>query len=956
MADKKPRKTKRTQALIGGNVEHSNIIIGDHNKLEIHHHGKQIVIPSAEDVTYHRAALKERLEKEAQERWGGMFFYIQEEGATLPIEASPYETGKLGARTNLQDSLKSAERMLLLGDPGSGKTVALERLAWELSAEGEPTLPVVIRLFRYDGKSLSEWVRSRLRECGCLRLDDEDTLTVFLQEGTARCVFLFDGLNEIPPVHRNALVGELDRWISANPRHAVIITSRVQDELWRKLRRELPAMVVQPIHNKQVCEYLIVHLGKTKGEELYHRLDERLLGLTSTPLVLWLIKEAGVAGESLPNNRGELYQRFVKRMLRRDLDREIEIQFSERMKEQALCTLALHINREQRLTCSRREAVDVIAGAFEKDTPDKLDKADALVKACARHGLLAGEDELWFAPHQTVQEHFAAVALKETVEQEQKMSNTARLLHTLTGKRSELNALSSEDWWMETLVQLAGIFEDPNWLARTIAQTNPLLAWHCMLEGREVDDATYAWVFHAGAVHTDSNIRTSTIRNGYRLWKRNPKLGFKLLDSISKDAFFGIIPNTRAFESFVIFSLIIFLDHFKDEKILQELQIIWRRNNLAKFFIVDESAGNFRRILPNFTRAFLSLAIKIIFRFLAIDSIFRLLKDAPQYAHVVRYRDLVIFFHLGDQEKKLYKDLVGYLNVNGGYSTEQMERDFSAAIKIQNLLFQVVVLLGLIVHTQYDPDRFLPFLKKFFEAALDDAEANIWVGTIPVVLMSVLDRNPKRNEYFDFFVYTVEKCQEFYKKKKHYETDTPEAQYLGIYILYQYLRTENLETDWLKTRIDAALSTNNIGFFKALVNSELVIVGIERRLPLAALQTLALFFDRSNAEIRHVIQIFLMRLRMYYPDEVEDFLEKQHAPEDFCLSVSTSKSVQTVSALIEATKIWEFIQDVFSESTWLQQHLTHIFAMATDFKDAKTWLTYVLQYLINLVYGKKNNE
>jgi len=36
-------------------------------------------------------------------------------------------------------------------------------------------------------------------------------------------------------------------------------------------------------------------------------------------LLLWLIKEAGLAGEELPGNRGELFDRFVNRMLARDV-------------------------------------------------------------------------------------------------------------------------------------------------------------------------------------------------------------------------------------------------------------------------------------------------------------------------------------------------------------------------------------------------------------------------------------------------------------------------------------------------------------------------------------------------------------------------------------------------------------------------------------------------------------
>jgi formylglycine-generating enzyme required for sulfatase activity len=482
--------------LVDRNVVNGNIIVGDNNQVVIHQ-GKEVVIPSAEAVARHRIALKERLEKEAITRWGGMSFYIQEEGVTLPIEASPYQTGQLGARTNLQASLKSAQRMLLLGDPGSGKTIALERLAWELCAEDEPVMPVLVRLFRYDGKPLAEWVRTRLQECGCLRLDDEHTLTVFLQEGATRCVFLFDGLNEVAPEYRTALVGELDRWMSAYPRHAVIVTSRVQDELWRGLRGELPAMLVQPIDAEQARAYLTAHLG-AKGDELYQRLDERLLALARTPLILWLIKEAGMAGESLPGNRGELYARFVGRMLRRDTERQMDVQFPERIKQGALAALALRMSRAQRLTCPRREAVDVAAGVFAKDAPEKLEKAEALVNACARHGLLAGEDELWFAPHQTVQEHFAALALQETVRQEQGLSGAARLWRnarqTLPGQKTGLAALAAADWWMETFVQLAGLVADPDWLAREVARANPWLAWWCLEEGRAVDEKTRAQI------------------------------------------------------------------------------------------------------------------------------------------------------------------------------------------------------------------------------------------------------------------------------------------------------------------------------------------------------------------------------------------------------------------------------------------------------------------------------
>ena len=395
-----------------GGVAVGRDVHGDVTVVNITYQGSEIAIPSPEAVAAHRAALRERLAYDAHRRWGGMSVYIQEEGAALPIEASPYQTGRLGRRQNLLGSLHAADRLLLLGEPGSGKTVALERLAWELCDGPGPAVPVLVRLFHYAGTPLAEWVRSILQGTGCLRLQDERALAAFLNEGEGRCVFLFDGLNEVPPTYRDRLVDELVRWMAAYSRHPVILTSRPQDELWRRLREEMrQTIVVQPIGDEQARAYLVAHLEE-RGDALYRQLDRRLQEMARIPLLLWLIKEAGAAGESIPGNRGELYARFVSRMLRRDTDRRMDAEIPERLKREALARLAYHLGLSQRLACPRDEAVDLVTQWLEDG------QAGAVVGACARHGLLAGEETVWFAPHQTVQEHFAALALKDLAEPE----------------------------------------------------------------------------------------------------------------------------------------------------------------------------------------------------------------------------------------------------------------------------------------------------------------------------------------------------------------------------------------------------------------------------------------------------------------------------------------------------------------------------------------------------------
>ena len=104
-------------AASGGGVAVGRDVHGD--VIIVTHQGAQVTIPSPEAIDAHRAALQAQLQADACERWGGMAVYIQEEGASLPIEASPYQTGRLGPREKLLHALHTADRLLVLGGPGS---------------------------------------------------------------------------------------------------------------------------------------------------------------------------------------------------------------------------------------------------------------------------------------------------------------------------------------------------------------------------------------------------------------------------------------------------------------------------------------------------------------------------------------------------------------------------------------------------------------------------------------------------------------------------------------------------------------------------------------------------------------------------------------------------------------------------------------------------------------------
>jgi hypothetical protein len=174
---------------------------------------------------------------------------------------------------------------------------------------------------------------------------------------------------------------------------------------------------------------------------------------------------------------------------------------------------------------------------------------------------------------------------------------------------------------------------------------------------------------------------------------------------------------------------------------------------------------------------------------------------------------------------------------------------------------------------------------------------------------------------------------------------------MAPYILFQYRRTGTVRTAWLETRIQAALSQNNLKFFEILLTSELPQVGIEEQEPRAALEALEVFFKSGNDQINQMIQAFLSRLRIHFPDEVDDFLEEQQAPDKFRLQVRTKEPVERVGDLI-GKRPWFFLRDdILLGSATLRSQLQLLFEKAADCKNTKAWMEYNIRLLVNVIYG-----
>ena len=106
-----------------GEVKEGGTVIG----VQVVYKGELVRISSPKDIQLHRADLAKI---DTYNRWADEF-YIQEEGKVLPLFASPYEDDGRRKREDLLQTIRAHQRLLVLGEPGMGKTVALERMVWK---------------------------------------------------------------------------------------------------------------------------------------------------------------------------------------------------------------------------------------------------------------------------------------------------------------------------------------------------------------------------------------------------------------------------------------------------------------------------------------------------------------------------------------------------------------------------------------------------------------------------------------------------------------------------------------------------------------------------------------------------------------------------------------------------------------------------------------------------------
>lgn len=400
--------------------------------------------------------LKARREAPAGETW-------ERQLRVAGRQASPEELEGLGERLGaplpVLELLQKHDGLILLGDPGAGKTTFLKYLALMLATgQGDALglgtrLPVLLPLAAYantlaeEDMPLVRFISRYYQEKRGVELPIAELVATGLEEGSV--LFLLDGLDEVRERERRHLVVERVRELYSLHRkrgNKLIVTSRIIG--YREVRPEAEGIaecMLVDFDDEEIADFIgkwtaaleKAAAGETKiAARTAMREREELLasvhgnpgvrGLAANPLLLTILALMKRQGVELPERRIELYKTYVDTLLKHwNLARSLEgrsgrdLDLVETTKVLAPLALWMHeqspgvglvkegdLYRElERLFEERGYSEPAVATHFLEDV--RSHSALLLDRGGRQYGFI----------HLTFQEYLAAVALAQRAQQ-----------------------------------------------------------------------------------------------------------------------------------------------------------------------------------------------------------------------------------------------------------------------------------------------------------------------------------------------------------------------------------------------------------------------------------------------------------------------------------------------------------------------------------------------------------
>ena len=348
----------------------------------------------------------------------------------VPLQAKKIEDTHVFSQFNqprdVINLLNEESRVVLLGDPGSGKSKCLRQKAISLAKDWETNKPWALLI------SLYEYSESGLRSLLLKQLPGLYWVDIEAKINSGKIILILDGLNECPSKLYEYCHQEIVALLKDYPSAKVVISSRLTHEPSIESKINYKKFDLCPMNRNQQQLFLNPYLDENKAQELLDRLylQPGAEIIASSPVLLKMVANVMEDSVDFPMGIARIYHRSLELWHQREAEKNkqngnVSFWSFNRVCE-ALSVLAFQMRVAGKVSCSVSFARDKIDHILGNESQKFLDRIAP--------GLLLKVDDkkefLHFA-HETVQEYLAAEYLVAHPE-----ALTKELLQDKSGQRN----------------------------------------------------------------------------------------------------------------------------------------------------------------------------------------------------------------------------------------------------------------------------------------------------------------------------------------------------------------------------------------------------------------------------------------------------------------------------------------------------------------------------------------
>ena len=309
----------------------------------------------------------------------------------------------------LSNLCQRERKMILLGDPGTGKTGAMAKLAIEMYRKA---YGILVKKPRKSGKSkisvpilISARKLLGIESAKCLM--EEYFKSEIIADRFDVSVMMIDGLDEIESGNREIVISKLDEF-SETIDCSYIITSRKIDMI-NTLPQKYQKYELLPFEFSQAVKLFSKLISDKKIlDTMRDGLEKIQAQILLVPLSLMLLIELIETHKEIPASVTELYDRFFDMALgRRDKKKGVEVLFEYLVKKRFLGDLAYcEFWKKNRLEIPS-EDFNRFLDSYAEQYGWNVKDLDGFVQEIERAGILNQKEEVNFR-HRSFLDYFAA--------------------------------------------------------------------------------------------------------------------------------------------------------------------------------------------------------------------------------------------------------------------------------------------------------------------------------------------------------------------------------------------------------------------------------------------------------------------------------------------------------------------------------------------------------------------